>query len=65
MGTWEELLEKVAAARRRRADAGRELDEANRALHAVEVLAERESRSSDWSGDEVLHPRLPRVTVKG
>lgn len=65
MGTREDLLERVSAARRRRAEAGRELDEANQALHEHEVAAARADGVNDGVGDEILHPRLPRVTVRG
>lgn len=65
MGTREDLLEKVAAARRRRTDAGRELDEANAALQAFEASERAARPDDDGAGDEVLHPPIRRVTVKG
>lgn len=58
------LLERVARARQRYADARRELDEANQALAAFE-REERAAGRDDGAGDEVVHPRLPRVSVRG
>jgi hypothetical protein len=64
MGTKEDLLERVARARQRSGEARRELDEANAALRAFEADG-RAAAGDDGGGDEVLHPRLPRVSVHG
>lgn len=63
MGTREDLLEKVAAARRRRAEAGREIDEVTQALRELDATR---APDVDAEGDEVVHPPgLRRVTVRG
>ena len=62
MGMREDLLERVAQARRRHAEAARELGLANDALGAFETA----ERAPDAEDDEVVHPPgLRRVTVKG
>lgn len=63
MGMREDLLERVAQARRRHAEAARELGLANDALGAFEA---QPARDADAEGDEVVHPPgLRRVTVRG